>query len=441
MLNIKLIEHIVGDKMKKLLLMVFLVLGFALNGYAGGIHISGNSTMRVRDVSFKDNPANYIILDEQFVSLDRWAQSGTVGLSTGVVTLTDNNSYISMDLTDLKKTYSLPINEPYIVEFTGSVATGQQLFFNIIRSTVYMVQNLIYVNTICGESDGNVGGFKCDAPANFDMTAKFKIRILIDPIEEIAQIYMYYENSSTTNPEIRETIYTGTLPFDADHAEPITQIRFTNGDVAGASTIENVRIYKPWVVGIGDSIITGQPFYWAEVPTLVDNEGCSLLKWLEKGFDDKGITINQGLGGYTTTNTEARIASMVTELKPEWAVIHIGSNDIIIDTAIATMKTNLASIVDACITENIKVLVYECQPRDDFSDAQDLVKDEWNTWLQTFTSSRSLCKLVETHDLLEDPASANNMRPMYKADADGHVNALGARILGNEAVKVMKKFY
>ena len=59
----------------------------------------------------------------------------------------------------------------------------------------------------------------------------------------------------------------------------------------------------------------------------------------------------------------------------------------------------------------------------------------------TFVPSKSNCTLVKTHDLLEDPDNAGNMRPRYKADEHGHVNALGARILGNEGYKAMRDFY
>jgi len=389
---------------------------------------------------FEDNPANYIILDEQFTDLSAWITSGTTSVSGGVVTLTDNNSYIAISLTNLKQTYSLPINEPYIIEFTASAASGQQFFLKLFRSTKSMIENLIYANSICSESEDNVGGFKCDTPTNFDMTSKFKIRLLIDPVVEVMQVYMYYENSSTNSPEIRETVYTGTLPFDADDSEQLTAISLSNGDAVGVSTVENFRIYKPWLIGIGDSLMVGQPYNWAGIPSLTNNEGCSILKWIEKSVGDQAIAVNQGLGGYTTALTASRIDSMVAELKPEWCLISIGSNDIILDVPIATMKTNLATIVDTCTAAGIKVVINEVIPRDVFTDAQDLVKEEWNLWLRTFVATRSMCVLSESHDLLADPNNSDNMRPMYKADTDGHTNALGTKIIANAMYQVMNNY-
>jgi len=116
-----------------------------------------------------------------------------------------------------------------------------------------------------------------------------------------------------------------------------------------------VRMDAPMIVGIGDSIIAGHPAHYSFIePTNTTSVMNQILAQLHL-IDNKFVYQNMGIGSQFTTQIAARFADDVVALKPKFALIEGGVNDIFGGSVTkATFLANAASNLDACMAVKVR---------------------------------------------------------------------------------------
>jgi lysophospholipase L1-like esterase len=154
------------------------------------------------------------------------------------------------------------------------------------------------------------------------------------------------------------------------------------------------------------------------------------------------VLYNAGVGGETSTQILARIQTDVIVKAPSWCHILAGTNDfgtstVIVD--IATSKTNILAMVDACFAESIGVVVGTIPPRgaggsNTRSGAALMQALAFNEWIRrALPILRPGVEIVDYHQACAIPGT-DQWRTGY-SQADGtHWKSEGAWAAGNAAL-------
>ena len=180
---------------------------------------------------FKDSPGQYNIFIESFENLDNWTQGGTVSVSNGVVSISSPDwSSIGLDFTQKSKYFTPPIDHAFIVEFTGTTSADSTtyLMLNGLNASIFKV--MIWTpdgGYISGEAAGDTE-FTNSAFPELDSTQKYNLKVLVDPINKIIQIYIKYQNLTTNHVEISEACTQHVFTYDPDDANYFKNIQINH---------------------------------------------------------------------------------------------------------------------------------------------------------------------------------------------------------------------
>ena len=381
---------------------------------------------------FHINQGIYDLFDEDFADLAAWSTTGTVTVSGGVCSLVDEDGSSEELLTDTAlQAYAFPTERPFVVDYIASVPTGQKLALLLQYVTTTIAQCTIGEsnNYVYFASQGTSGAQY--APTNFDQTEKTRVRILVNPVLGTIRFYIYYKDSATNEATMTEVGTAKTWTYT--RASHPTKIKFSTGATAtGTATVEDVTIYAPWAIIIGDSLAAGSPDYSIAPEVATPHYPANALGyWISAASGGDLPVVNQGQGGHSISNLAARYESMVLAYDPDWCILQIGTNDC--DQTLATEQAEFLVILDAILAAGIKVCVMDIPPVNGFTAGQNAFKGDWNSWLEaTVIPARANCVLAKTHDLMENPATPNTLYPPYTRD-NTHPNAIANRIRGAKA--------
>jgi hypothetical protein len=412
----------------------------AVNGPAGQwrvdfyvIDAKGNASGTV-SVPF-EVIAKYWYLDEVFpdtdgnpTTVDGWleSESGTASItqSAGLVSFIDNNAgACSLTLT-ADAGLQVPLNRKFVVAVDVKVPSTQQLQIALADWAMATI-NGAGANTILLSTNQFEQPF---TPTFYASSDAQQLVFLIDPMAASVRFFLYWRDTFTGYSRMEEV--GEAQPFDKTAAPTALHFATTAGGM-GTATVQNVQIFIPWGVLIGDSIATGH-LGFDPVPArgMLDAQS-SIGYWVEEQSLSRFPVMNQGVGAHEIhSDVVNRYQSMMIDWDPEWAFIYAGTNDCLGRTPIADVQADLTTIVDKALAAGIKVIIYEIAPRDEF-DLQNTWKESWNKWLPDFILNRPNCYLVQQHDDLEDPTNPDKLLPAL-ADGDGvHPNVAGYQLIGD----------
>jgi len=192
----------------------------------------------------------------------------------------------------------------------------------------------------------------------------------------------------------------------------------------------HVYMQAPQVAFIGDSIAAGHPAHYSGAENSTTWSLASSLEYQLSQLTSFTYQ-NMGIGSQTTTQIAARFTTDVVNLKPRFAVIEGGINDIgggaITE---ATFLANWTTMLDACQTNNIIPIVVKILPWTNGTNGQMQTRDTWNANLVTLAQSYPTAIIVDTSSYIGlfraggDVGNLWDIQPAY--DADGvHPNAAG----------------
>jgi len=192
----------------------------------------------------------------------------------------------------------------------------------------------------------------------------------------------------------------------------------------------HVYMQAPQVVFTGDSIPAGHPAHYSGIENSTTWSLASSIEYQLSQLTSFTYQ-NMGIGSQTTTQIAARFTADVVNLKPRFAVIEGGVNDIGGGAITkATFLANWTTMLDACQTNSIIPVVVKILPWTNGTNGQMQTRDTWNADLVTLAQSYPTAIIVDTSSYIGlfraggDVGNLWDIQPAY--DADGvHPNAAG----------------
>jgi lysophospholipase L1-like esterase len=150
---------------------------------------------------------------------------------------------------------------------------------------------------------------------------------------------------------------------------------------------------------------------------------------MDVGRNNHIRVINNGIGGQTSTDLAARIATMVVNMKPKYCFLEIGVNDS--GGALATYQANMGTIVDAINAAGIKPVIFEIAPLGGLPAGQITWVANANAWLPGFAASKGAI-MIYCFSVLNNPADSGHPLPTYMADDGIHLSAAGYQFMASQ---------
>jgi lysophospholipase L1-like esterase len=201
----------------------------------------------------------------------------------------------------------------------------------------------------------------------------------------------------------------------------------------------------PGIVAIGDSIIAAHPAHYSCCEnSLVWSPSSSIAGQLI-ALRPTLVIQNMGIGSQTTTQIAARFTADVVNLKPKYAIIQGGVNDIsggVITKA--TFLANYTAMLNVCSNTSIKPVVLKIIPWTDGDNTELASRDEWMTDLAALVATYTGAKFIDFDSILGEfrvGGAANNLWNIKAAyNADGvHLNASGYAAMAVKIDEEMRK--
>ena len=151
----------------------------------------------------------------------------------------------------------------------------------------------------------------------------------------------------------------------------------------------------PTAVVIGDSIIAGFPGHqpYLSYPPFDDVSG-TIGSYFSVLTNYVCVYQNMGFPGQKTADIAARFAADCTALKPRYAIINGGVNDIANGVSQGDFITNWTTILNACVAAGIVPVVCLIAPWSAGSNVQLQKRDTWNTALTALAAGYTSALVV-----------------------------------------------
>ena len=140
-----------------------------------------------------------------------------------------------------------------------------------------------------------------------------------------------------------------------------------------------------------------------------------------------GSVINSGIGGQNTTQMVARFTTDALDYHPKYLFLLGGTNDILQGTKAAAIEANLNSMIKEAVAGGAKVFLLTVPPDTYFTNAENKVKNNVNTWIEAQGSSNVI--VVNIAAPLSESGNANYMVPSYNIGDGEHPSTLGMSIM------------
>lgn len=141
--------------------------------------------------------------------------------------------------------------------------------------------------------------------------------------------------------------------------------------------------------------------------------------------------ISAGVGGNTTTQMVARLATDVTNAgDAEYVVVLGGINDVLADVAAATIETNLQTIYTAIAAAGAKVVAVTITPfktHASWTAGRQTVVDTVNTWI--LNTATDVDYAIDGYDALEE-GTTDTLQAAYDSGDHLHLSTAGYAALG-----------
>lgn len=198
----------------------------------------------------------------------------------------------------------------------------------------------------------------------------------------------------------------------------------------------------PDAVFIGNSIISGfnnhiayiSPFNsFDNPPSTIPYKVSALKKWTYQ---------NMGIGGETSNEVAARFEKDVVQLKPCYAVIECGVNDLGAGNTAEQFISNYKTMLELCRSNNIKPVIIRILPWTVGTNEQLQMRDNWNDQLSAFALTYNAV-IVNADTVLGQfrpgGSSGNlwNLKPEFTDDGI-HLTIAGNTALSNYIVDVLQ---
>lgn len=204
-----------------------------------------------------------------------------------------------------------------------------------------------------------------------------------------------------------------------------------------------VFMESPAVILMGDSIIAGHPSHYSyiessQIDNLHSTIGYALGNILGCSYQSMGI------GSQATSSIASRFTNDVVNLKPKFAVIEGGVNDISLGGTQETFINNWTYMLNSCQANGITPVVVLIAPWTNGTNAQMQIRDTWNSALTALAQSyNAIIVDVSSRVGMNRPSGdLNNLwdiKPEYNQDRV-HFNAAGNAQIAQAIADAIKQY-
>ena len=144
----------------------------------------------------------------------------------------------------------------------------------------------------------------------------------------------------------------------------------------------------PLIVLIGGSSMAGHPGHYSGIEISFINNPAHSLGYQLYQLNEKYVCQQMGIGSQTSANVLARFDADCVDLKPKFAIIYTGINDLADGTVTkAQFIANNTSMLEKCALNDIIPIVLAIMPWTSGTYDQMVTRDEWNTDLKILAES------------------------------------------------------
>ncbi|OPX65652.1 MAG: GDSL-like Lipase/Acylhydrolase [Methanomassiliicoccales archaeon PtaB.Bin215] len=136
-----------------------------------------------------------------------------------------------------------------------------------------------------------------------------------------------------------------------------------------------------------------------------------------------GVVVNKGTTSDKTSEILARFATDVVSYSPSKVFIWGGTNDIIHDVEMATIKANLTAMLALASAAGVKVYLLNTIPRNSFTEAQNTALETLNAWIAGQASGGVVA--VDVWTPIKDPLDSTQIAAAYDSGDGTHLNGDG----------------
>jgi len=190
------------------------------------------------------------------------------------------------------------------------------------------------------------------------------------------------------------------------------------------------------IVGLGDSTTAGTPGFRSPLDAPPDGNGnpeSQYAFWMMRSHSEWTV-LNRGINGETAEEIRARLTRDVLQVRPAYAIILAGVNDIFGGERPETVERHLAAmyadVLDAGIVPvAATVLPYDPATARALGDILTL-----NAWIENLTKVLGIL-FCDTHAAVADPADSTRLR----GTPDGlHPDVAGYRAMGDALARTIE---
>ena len=159
---------------------------------------------------------------------------------------------------------------------------------------------------------------------------------------------------------------------------------------SNSTSILPIKSYMqaPLIVLIGSSSMAGRPGHYSGIENSMVNNPANSIGYQLYQLNNKLVCQQMGIGSQTSTNMAARFDNDCIALKPKFALIYAGTNDIAGGVITkATFLANYTSMLDKCAANGIIPIALNIMPWTNGTDEQMIIRDEWNADLKALVES------------------------------------------------------
>ncbi len=372
---------------------------------------------------------NLIFMDRFNNGLGAWALDQTGGTVT-ISTVTNSTKMVLDDtsgsaVVSATRSFAAP-SERYNLEFDALYASGASLSAQLLDASDRVMMSVdITGGTISFGTDATTA-----ATEAWPTSVYKQVTLTVDPAGYTVRCYI---TRATSKRLADEQVQVGaTKPYSGT---TIAKVRFITGSSAtGASLIDEVRIYRPHIFVMGDSIAAGK-LLWANDPgsTYRQQAGNSETSppHYQLGLllsDGNEWVANRGFGGAGIGDVCARLQLMAVDQGAQKIILHVGHNDVAGGRTLSQMQASLDGCLSALARGGLtgdEVTLSNILPSIWLTaDPQRTIRAEYNHSLLSICE-RNGYTCSDSSSLLADPSNPTVLRASYDGGDGTHLSAAG----------------
>lgn len=153
------------------------------------------------------------------------------------------------------------------------------------------------------------------------------------------------------------------------------------------------------------------------------------------GLRNNALWVNAAICGATETPFMASNRLAITRFDlattiPDFAVINLGANSILAGTAVATVQSNVSTVVGVVRGLGIKRIFLTTMQPAALSGTNETNRQTYNTWVRSVPMGVN--GILDFDFLLRDPANTVNLRPEFALADNAHIKKIGHQWLGTQ---------